>query len=82
MKYDKLGFIIVLLNILLNTFLLSSNEDKFIMFITATISNLIAISFNCVSIKLANKKCKNIISLIINILILITICILHFLSII
>lgn len=82
MKYDKLGFIIVLLNMLLSAFLLSSNEDKLIMFITAIISNVIAIIFNSIAIKLANKKGKNIISLVLNILILGLIIILHLINII
>lgn len=71
MKKDNFGASIVLINIVISLFLLTMKDDKVSYFIVAIISNIIAIIFNVFVLNKQNKKLMNIISLVINIIILI-----------
>ena len=71
MKKDNFGASIVLINIVLTLFLLTIKEDKVSYFIVAIISNIIAIMFSIFVLNKQNKKLMNVISLVMNIIILI-----------
>ena len=71
MKKDNFGALVVLINMVLTLFLLTMKEDKITYFIVCIISNIIAIIFSIFVLKSQNKKLMNIISLVINIIILI-----------
>ena len=71
MKKDNFGASIVLINIVLTLFLLTIKEDKVSYFIVAIISNIIAIMFSIFVLNKQNKKLMNVISLVINVIILI-----------
>lgn len=71
MKKDNFGASIVLINIVISLFLLTMKDDKVSYFIVAIISNIIAIIFNVFVLNKQNKKLMNVISLVINIIILI-----------
>lgn len=70
MKKDNFGASIVLINIVLTLFLLTMKDDKVSYFIVALVSNIIAIIFNVFVLNKQNKKLMNVISLVINIIIL------------
>ena len=71
MKKDNFGVLVVLINIVLTLFLLTMKEDKTTYFIVCIISNIIAIIFSIFVLNKQNKKLMNVISLVINIIILI-----------
>ena len=71
MKKDNFGASIVLINIVLTLFLLTMKDDKVSYFIVAIISNIIAIMFSIFVLNKQNKKLMNVISLVINVIILI-----------
>ena len=71
MKKDNFGALVVLINIVLTLFLLTMKEDKITYFIVCIISNIIAIIFSIFVLKSQNKKLMNIVSLVINIIVLI-----------
>lgn len=71
MKKDNFGASIVLINIVLTLFLLTMKDDKVSYFIVAIISNIIAIMFSIFVLNKQNKKLMNVISLVMNIIILI-----------
>lgn len=71
MKKDNFGALVVLINIVLTLFLLTMKEDKITYFIVCIISNIIAITFSIFVLNKQNKKLMNVISLVINIIILI-----------
>lgn len=70
MKKDSFGASIVLINIVISLFLLTMKDDKVSYFIVAIVSNIIAIIFNIFVLNKQNKKLMNVISLVINIIIL------------
>lgn len=70
MKKDNFGASIVLINIVITLFLLTMKDDKVSYFIVALVSNIIAIIFNVFVLNKQNKKLMNVISLVINIIIL------------
>lgn len=70
---DKFGSLIVLINIIITLFMLSTKDINYSYYIVTIISNVIAIIFSIYIIKHAKKKIINIISLIINLLILIAV---------
>lgn len=71
MKKDSFGTLIILINIVLSLFLLTMKEEKNTYFIVCMISNIIAIIFSIFILKNQNKKLMNIVSLVINIIVLI-----------
>ena len=71
MKKDNFGITIVLINIVLSLFLLTMKEEKLTYFIVTIISNLIAIIFSIFVLKNQNKKLMNIVSLVLNVIVLI-----------
>ena len=71
MKKDNFGALVVLINIVLTLFLLTMKEDKITYFIVCIISNIIAIIFGIFVLNKQNKKLMNVISLVINIIILV-----------
>lgn len=71
MKKDNFGTLIILINIVLSLFLLTMKEEKNTYFIVCMISNIIAIIFSIFILKNQNKKLMNIVSLVINIIVLI-----------
>ena len=71
MKKDNFGTLIILTNIVLTLFLLTMKEEKLTYFIVCIISNIIAIIFSIFVLKSQNKKLMNIVSLVINIIVLI-----------
>lgn len=71
MKKDNFGTLIILINIVLSLFLLTMKEDKITYFIVCIISNIIAIIFSIFVLKNQNKKLMNVVSLVINIIVLI-----------
>ena len=71
MKKDNFGALVVLINIVLTLFLLTMKEDKITYFIVCIISNIIAIIFSIFVLNKQNIKLMNVISLVINIIVLI-----------
>lgn len=71
MKKDNFGTLIILINIVFSLFLLTMKEEKNTYFIVCMISNIIAIIFSIFILKNQNKKLMNIVSLVINIIVLI-----------
>ena len=67
---NKFGIYIVLINIIITLFMLTSKDINTSYYIITIISNIIAIIFNIYIIKNTKKKTLNIISLILNMLIL------------
>lgn len=71
-EIDKFGINIVLINVILILFMLTTKiDEKIVLIIVASVSNIAAIIFNVLVLKKSNKKTINIITLIVNILILI-----------
>ena len=67
---DKFGIYILLINIIISLFLLSTEGEKMPLIITAVVSNGVAIIFNIVAIMKAKKKLINIVTLVLNALVL------------
>ena len=67
---DKFGIYILLINIIISLFLLSTEGEKGPLIITAVVSNGVAIIFNIVAIMKAKKKLINIVTLVLDALVL------------
>lgn len=70
-EMEKSGIYILLINIIISLFLLTSEGEILVYWITALISNVIAIIFNIYAINISKKKITNIICLVLNIAVLI-----------
>lgn len=71
MKKDNFGILIILINLLLSLFLLTIKEEKLTYFIVTIMSNIIAIIFNIFVLNKQSKKLMNVVSLVINIIIMV-----------
>lgn len=70
---NRFGIYILLINIIISLFLLSSEGDKLPFIITTLVSNIIAIIFNIVVIIKSNKRIVNYVTGVGNILVLLII---------
>ena len=67
---DKFGIYILLINIIISLFLLSTEGEKGPLIITAIVSNGVALVFNIVALAKSKKKLVNIVTLVLNVLVL------------
>lgn len=70
-EIDKFGIYILIINVIIILFMITSKNALISYYIVSIISNIIAIVFNSMIIKECKKKKINIITLIINLLVLI-----------
>lgn len=67
---NRFGIYVLLTNIIISLFLLSSEGDKEPLIITTLVSNVVAIVFNLFVLFKSKKKIINILTLIINVIVL------------